>query len=153
MVKEHLFLRIYNDITPKLSDKKFTNKYKSFTGIDPSENILAEYIDFATLRKQGKTSTEKGKKEDKDEEDEEDDEEDDNRSIAGSPRNRLDLKVNPNRPRTSTFYLPGSSASTPGSLSGFNTRFKSPVNRQNPDGSGRKRLSKSLKEMLKKYNL
>ena len=40
MVKEHLFLRIYNDITPKLSEKKFTKKYKSFTGIDPSENIL-----------------------------------------------------------------------------------------------------------------
>ena len=86
MVKEHLFLRIYNDISPKLSEKKFTNKYKSFTGIDPSENILAGYIDFAPLRKQGKTPTEKGKKEDEDEED-------DNLSIAGTPRNRLDLKV------------------------------------------------------------
>ena len=86
MVKEHLFLRIYNDITPKLSEKKFTNKYKSFTGIDPSEDILAEYFAFATLRKQGKTPTEKGKKEDEDEED-------DNLSIAGTPRNRLDLKV------------------------------------------------------------
>ena len=40
MVKEHLFLRIYKDITPKLSEKKFTKKYKSITGIDPSENIL-----------------------------------------------------------------------------------------------------------------
>jgi hypothetical protein len=109
MVKEHLFLRIYNDITPKLNEKKFTNKYKSFTGIDPSENILAEYFNFATLRKQGKTSTEKGKKEDKD---------DDNRSIAGTP----------GRSRTSTMHF--------------------------LDGSGRKRLlSKSLKEILKKYNL
>ena len=145
MVKEHLFLRIYNDITPKLSEKKFTNKYKSFTGIDPSENILAEYIDFATLRKQGKTPTEKGKKEDEDEED-------DILSITGTPR--LDLKVNPNRSRTSTLSdLSGSRVSTPGTGNRFNT----PVNRQNssnPDGSGRKRLlSKSLKEMLKKYNL
>jgi hypothetical protein len=142
MVKEHLFLRIYNDITPKLSEKKFTKKYKSFTGIDPSENILAEYFAFATLRKQGKTPTEKGKKED-----EEEDEEDDNISILGSPRNRLDLKVNPNSSR----------GSTPGSLSGFTTRWNSPVNQQNPSnpgGSGRKRLlSKSLKEILKKYNL
>ncbi len=69
-----------------MSEKKITKKYKSFTGIDPSENILAEYIDFATVRKQGKTPTEKGKKEDEDEED-------DNLSIAGTQRNRLDLKV------------------------------------------------------------
>jgi len=95
------------------------------------------------------------------------DDNDDNRSIAGAPIEEGKLKsgnrfsslrspnvaYNPNRSRSSTITL-SDILSSPVNQG---TRYNTPVNRlnsSNPNGLGRKRLlSKSLKEVLKKYNL
>ena len=147
MVKEHLFLRIYNAITQKLSETEFSNKYKEFTGSVPGVNLITRYIEFATQQKQGKKPTreakKQGKKRGKNQGKKQNiainvpEDYDDNASIAGDDDiSAFNNNSIVNSPRTAL-------------TSQNTTTFTTPRH-----GNGRKKqLSKSLKSILKKYNL